>query len=227
MFACCCAPNDDKDTDYLHALSMSERGPEVAPSAATQEMSESPPQKEIEAKEPQTWMINLKKPKAGPLGLELEIDRNKKLSVLILPRHGPALTWNQSSKDKGMRPGDIVEAVNETRGDASSLLQEITNSDRFALHMKRFVDYTVTIKLRERLGLQAADVKGLAIVENIDEGGDVFLYNKTCLAGYRIALGDWLISVNGTSGSPRDLILMLGELSEGETILRFGRPSPL
>lgn len=221
MFFCCCAQTDPEANAHSVYLPTGADSDEVTSGGMVKAEAVS-----ASARSAETWEVHLKKAETGTLGVELDIDSQKRLAVKREPQVGPALAWNKSAMNKGFRPGDIVEAVNGVTDEARALLTLMKESDPVTLSMKRLVNYTITIKVVEGLGLAVVDSGGIAKVEAIENGGAVAIYNNTCSAGYRVAQGDWVVSVNGMVRAPRDLILVLDEIGPGPVNLRLGRPRP-
>lgn len=179
------------------------------------------------AAEASTWTIELDRPDdESTLGLELDIDKHRNVSVKREPRDGPARAWNDTSISMAFKVGDIVESVNGVTGEAASLLKAMKGAKHIKFGMKRMVDFKVTIEVEEGLGLRLINVKSRAFVDKVIPEGDVDVYNATCAAGYRVARGIWLISVDGWVGEPDDIKRMISQLEPGKVELRFGRPHP-
>lgn len=230
---CCCNSKQEVRTDNI--VTYDDENVEADPCAVKAEavIASARGRNEVDldavtSQTPQRWSVTLQKgADKGPLGLELDVDAEKGLAVLREPRLGPAREWNKLAGHKGFRPGDIVVAVNGEEKDANELLQMLKELESFTLSMKRLVNYTINLEVTDGLGIQLADRGGRTVVDKIENSGDVFIYNAACLAGYRVARGDWLLALNGISGEPLELMQRAGTLPPGMVALQFGRPSPL
>lgn len=174
-----------------------------------------------------SWTVKLVKGEDHKLfGIDVDIDPEGVLSIAKEPRGGAALEWNNKAKNSGFQIGDIVEAVNGVKGDASELVQQIKESELIKLSMQRLVEFTITLRVEEGLGIKFKEERHRALVDEVILEGDVDVYNESCLAGLRVAPGNWLSSIDGRTTSPSELIQIASELEPGIVQLCFGRPSP-
>lgn len=223
MWFWCCQEKDDKGDVVVHSCDYTSEVPVVETTPIL--VNRRP--KDLILQPPQSWTVQLARaPDDNSLGLELEIDSQKRLSILKEPETGPALAWNHTHPTKRFLGGDIVEAVNGIIGDSQDLLKLIKESENVVLNMTRLVDFTVCVEKKNGLGLEVAECGGRVVVESVLDGGVLKKHNSKCLAGYRVTPGTWLVAVNDTGGKPQDLMQKLQALERGPTLLRFRRVPP-
>lgn len=177
------------------------------------EHSTSGPQEGLQREVKHQFAVKLSKPKVPgtPLGLVV-VPKTVGLVVAgvadccddIVPG------WNREHPDHVVQPGDVLARVNnetEIGRMTEELLECVARGSAIELSVERVLTFSVCVDKIGPIGLSVTDGDVLRIMSV--RPGIIEDYNFQCAGDKMIVPGDRLVAINGTCGSPGDLLNML------------------
>merc|ERR1719491_2004057 len=120
MFACCCA-EESKSDNVVHVEVMEESKANGFPTKLRGEQKASPQEFSSQLSE-----FSIKVTKAdGKLGMRVDYGDKKTLKVVRVKDEGIIAVWNVNHPTMTLEAGDFIVAINNRKGSASELLEEI------------------------------------------------------------------------------------------------------
>lgn len=160
-------------------------------------------------------------------GIGMDLSEGPYLRVCKVEEVGPVPTYNtQAHEAEHIRVGDFIVEVAGASGDARQLMLALHTDGPVKLSVRRPVYFTVKVdKQGGSLGLdlsyQARSTS--AVIKQVFPTGAVAKWNASAAADVQIKPDDFIISVNGTSGTSRQLVQAINESQIVE--LHMARPA--
>eukprot|EP00405_Crypthecodinium_cohnii_P052411 CAMPEP_0206601648 /NCGR_PEP_ID=MMETSP0325_2-20121206/46779_1 /ASSEMBLY_ACC=CAM_ASM_000347 /TAXON_ID=2866 /ORGANISM="Crypthecodinium cohnii, Strain Seligo" /LENGTH=236 /DNA_ID=CAMNT_0054113709 /DNA_START=169 /DNA_END=875 /DNA_ORIENTATION=- len=164
----------------------------------------------------------------GLSGWQLDSVDGNRLRILEVFPTGPVAEYNASVEpERQIMPGDFVVEVNGMSKSALDMCRLMQSAGSVRLQVRRpEVFQTVSLPKGEgQIGLDLSyHPQGRSlIIRDLCEAGMIPTYNQSAARADQIHPGDYILAVNGTTGTPQELVK---ELTSAKMVaLRVSRPA--
>lgn len=138
----------------------------------------------------------------------------------------PLDAWNEQHPQRAVRPGAVILSING-KSSMDEMKEEVADFTHMELKVQYRQSYAVTVRAdgTQKLGLWVKE--DTLAIDSIVPEDDYALsaWNNRCRPGYEIMPGDTVASVNGVSGSAREMQTAINARM-GEVTLVLRRPVP-